>query len=384
MIHVNKATNYFSRTLAVALVAAGIVAATSAEKSSAPTCVSWPGAQPPNPGSSNWLRGVDVLSAHEAWVVGQFDPQNGDPTATLIAHWDGSAWQGTTGRHGVLTDVAALSRTDAWAVGYRHSAGPYRTIIMHWDGRFWRQLLPSPAGLLYGVAAISSNNVWAVGSQGSRSLILHWNGTKWKQVASPDPAGTRNVSALYAVAALSPARVWAVGEYSSGNVRKTLAVRWNGSRWRQVTSPNPAGTSGRNLNVLDSVTALSRTNVWAVGYDGATSSDRNTLIEHWNGRVWKHVPSPNPGGSNGSVLDDVTGVSPANVWAVGFYGPSTAHLGLVVHWNGIGWTQVATPDLGDPPGPTLSGVTTTPAGEVWAVGIYIKGGPQLSLAIRCS
>jgi hypothetical protein len=58
--------------------------------------------------------------------------------------------------------------------------------------------------------------------------------------------------------------------------------------------------------------------------------------------------------------------------------------GLVLRWNGSRWTQVATPDLGDFPGPNLSGVTTAPDGAVWAVGTFFKGGPQLSLAIRCS
>jgi hypothetical protein len=389
MIHVNKAVRCLSRIFAVALVSAGIVTATSAEKTSAPTCVSWPGVQPPNLGSSNWLRGVDVLSSHEAWAVGEFDPQNGAPTATLIAHWDGSAWQGTTGGGGILTDVAALSRTDAWAVGYRLSAGRYRAVILHWNGKVW-QWLPSSVGPLYGVAAISSGNAWAVGSQanpdghGSRSLVLHWNGTRWKRVASPNPGGLSNANAFYSVDAVSATRIWAVGEYTHGDVRKTLTARWNGSSWKHVASPNPVGTSGRNLNVLDGVAALSRTNVWAVGYDGAKSSDRNTLIEHWNGHAWKHVASPNPGASSGSVLADVAAVSPGNIWAVGSYGPSTAHKDLVVHWNGIAWMQVATPDLGDTPGPDLSGVTTTPGGEAWAVGRYFQGGPVLSLAIRCS
>jgi hypothetical protein len=381
----NRAAGRLSRAVAVMMAMAGIMAATSGAKAPAPACVSWPGAQPPNPGSSNWLRGADVLSSHQAWMVGEFDPQNGDPTATLIAHWDGSAWQGTTAGHGVLTDVAAVSSSNAWAVGYRQSAGPPRTIIVHWNGRFWNQLLPSPEGSLQGVAAISSKNVWAVGTQGHRTLILHWNGSSWKRVPSPNPGGLSNTNAFYAVDALSATRIWAVGEYTHGDVQKTLIARWNGSRWKHVVSPNPVGTSGRNLNVLDGVTALSRSNVWAVGFDGATSSERNTLIEHWNGRVWKHVASPNPGGSNGSVLDDVAGVSPSDVWAVGSYGTgvSIAHQSLVVRWNGTGWTQVTTPDPGDFPGPNLSGVTTTPGGAVWAVGRYFQGGPQLSLAIRC-
>jgi len=321
--------------------------------------------------------------------VGEFDPQNGDPTAALIAHWDGTQWQATTIGLGVLTDVAALSRTDAWAVGYRLVAGRYRAIIMHWNGKVWH-LLPTSVGPLYGVTAISSSNAWAVGSQarpdghGSSSLVLHWNGTRWKRVASPNPGGLSNANAFYSVDALSATRIWAVGVYTHGDVQKTLIARWNGSRWKHVASPNPVGTSGRNLNVLDGVAALSRTNVWAVGYDGVRSSDRNTLIEHWNGKAWKHIASPNPGASDGSVLTDVAAVSAGNIWAVGDYGPSTAHRDLVVHWNGSGWTQVATPDPGSAPGQNLSGVTTTPGGQAWAVGRYFDAGPVLSLAIRCS
>ena len=43
------------------------------------------------------------------------------------------------------------------------------------------------------MAATSASNAWAVGGYGSilasKTLIVHWNGTAWKQVPSPTPAG---------------------------------------------------------------------------------------------------------------------------------------------------------------------------------------------------
>ena len=64
------------------------------------------------------------------------------------------------------------------------------------------------SGGLSGVAATSASNAWAVGSTGSpKALILRWNGTAWKQVPSPAPAGSR----LSGVAATSASNAWAVG-----------------------------------------------------------------------------------------------------------------------------------------------------------------------------
>jgi len=161
-------------------------------------------------------------------------------------------------------------------------------------------------------------------------VILHWNGTAWKRVAIPNPGGV-----LYAVDASSPTHVWAVGEYTRGTVQKTLVVRWNGTKWKHVASPNPAGTTNRNLNILDSVTAISRANVWAVGYDASvTNSARNTLIEHWNGTRWKHVASPNPAGTStfdANHLNAVAAASAGSVWAVGSWAGTAGAGALAIH-----------------------------------------------------
>ena len=62
------------------------------------------------------------------------------------------------------------------------------------------------------MAAASASSAWAVGSTGNRlgsvqTLNLRWNGTVWRKVASPNPGG----SPLAGVAAVSAGSAWAVG-----------------------------------------------------------------------------------------------------------------------------------------------------------------------------
>jgi hypothetical protein len=108
------------------------------------------------------------------------------------------------------------------------------------------------------------------------------------RTTSPAPAASFTVSGLLTgVAATSARSAWAVGNTGSG---KTLIVRWNGSAWKQVRGPSPAGGAR-----LTGVAASSATSAWAVGYTDAASS--KTLILRWNGRAWNRVPSPSPAGS---------------------------------------------------------------------------------------
>jgi hypothetical protein len=332
----------------------------------APSCAGWTDVQPPNPDSyPPSLNAVAVLSSTNAWAVGSYDPLNGDPTVQLIDHWDGSRWHVLGLLGGALTSVAAVSRTNVWVAGYSYTRGLHG-FIEHREGTGWKQVaLPRHSGLIYGLAAISAANIWAVGEAG----VLHWNGTTWKHVRTPVPGGV-----LLAVDASSPTHVWAVG-YSGGTPAKTLVLRWNGARWKHVPSPNP----GTSLSILDSVTAISRDNVWAAGYDASVvNGPRRTLIEHWNGARWKHVPSPSPGnsdtGSSGSVLTGVAASSASSVWAVGGYSDGTGTLTLIARWNGTAWKQVPSPN---PAGTSafhsnaLGAVSAASASNVWAVGSWL-------------
>jgi len=182
------------------------------------------------------------------------------------------------------------------------------------------------------VAVLASCNAWAVGGYfngtgAEQTLIVHWNGSAWTQTASPNPGGPSNDNILVGVA-VTPARsAWAVGRYFNGNRTLTLIEHWNGTAWRQVASPNPAGGSP----VLSGVAATSARSAWAVGLSN-TAHVLRTLIEHWNGTAWRRVASPNPGGpSNENVLSGVAATSATNIWAVGLYSNGTATQTLALH-----------------------------------------------------
>lgn len=222
------------KALAVPLVLAGMLTGLGTGAASASTCVSWTGVQPPSTGTSgNALSSVAVLSSCNAWAVGDYS--NGTADQTLVEHWNGSTWTQVpspdpagASQNNTLTGVAAISSTNIWAVGSYISGTTGKTLVEHWNGTAWTQVAsPNPGGSfgdgLSGVAAVSSSNAWAVGSYSNgaapQTLILHWNGTAWKHVTSPNLTPPNFLSA---VAASSATNVWAVGYY--GEPRQPLAI----------------------------------------------------------------------------------------------------------------------------------------------------------------
>lgn len=222
---------------------------------------------------------------------------------------------------------------------------------------------------LLGVAALSGNNVWAVGwaqdpngpSYVKRTLIQHFNGNLWSIVPSPN----RNndvISELHSVSGTSANDVWAVGFSHNGNFpSRTLIQHWDGTQWRIVPSPSPDS----QLNELRGVVALSANNAWAVGYRGGTNNATplETLILHWDGVSWRQVASPNvPGGAN--QLSGITATSSNNVWAVGSAGGSP----LSIQWDGNAWNVVTTQVGSGLSSERFTAVSATASNDVWAVG----------------
>jgi hypothetical protein len=109
------------------------------------------------------------------------------------------------------------------------------------------------AGALAGITPVVAS---ASTVEASASTCVGWTG-----VQPPSP-GTN--SSLAGVAVLSPCNAWAVGYFYKGTANQTLIEHWNGTAWKQVTSPNPGGSSDNNF--LYGVAATSSTNAWAVGF----------------------------------------------------------------------------------------------------------------------
>ncbi|MEP6993178.1 MAG: hypothetical protein ABI968_01560 [Acidobacteriota bacterium] len=233
--------------------------------------------------------------------------------------------------------------------------------------------LPSGDSSLGAIAAVTPNDMWAVGSSldGSRhTLTEHWNGTAWSIVASPD--GPQPTNFLMAVDALSTGDVWAVGFSASANPfdpqSKTVVEHWNGAGWGVVPSPNPPLPRGfESSNELFGVAAASPNDVWAVGhtYD---FSDGQSLILHWDGVEWTDMSTPDPGLAG--WLNGIEVVSPNDVWAVGWNSVDFVQVNLIKHWDGTSWSVVDAPNVGNFVN-QLESVSASSPNDVWAVGFHL-------------
>jgi hypothetical protein len=274
-----------------------------------------------------------------------------------------------------LTAATAAAANDVWAVGdYMASSGFDQTLIEHWNGNSW-SVVPSPSpgqtnNFLLAVAKVpKTNQLWAVGEYdtgpySAESMIEHWDGSKWSSIPNPNP-GTQG-NELSGIVALSATNAWAVGvQYNNSSSNLTLIEHWDGKSWQVISSPNPGILS----NYLYAVAAVSAHDIWAVGYDDMVVGGA-LLTEHWNGKSWSVVSDPTGPGDSNNVLTSIARIPNTNhFWAVGSY-VSTKNLdqSLVERWNGTSWTIIPSPNSGN--GTILNSVTAFATNNAWAVGYY--------------
>jgi hypothetical protein len=165
-------------------------------------------------------------------------------------------------------------------------------------------------------------------------------------VSSPTVTGSN----LSAVSAVSPTEIWAVGSDSTG----PLIENFNGTNWSVATATAVSGGS------LNGVSALSSNAVWAVG-----KSTSGPLVEFFNGTSWKVETTPTIPGGGGS-LDAVTAISPTDVWAVG----GSASGDLIENFNGTSWSIVQAP--ASTAKAALTGISAISSADIFAVGTAPK------------
>lgn len=326
------------------------------------------------------VRSMSAVNGSDMWAVG-WAVTSDQGTVPLAEHWDGAAWQVTrTPLHrrrpfGNLDAVSAPAPDDVWAVGASSVTqyGSGRALAEHWNGKRWQVIPTNTYGFgtseLTAVTAAAPDDVWAVGyyydSGGSGTVIEHWNGSAWTVVDHANPADAY-LASLSGVSAVAADNVWAVGSYldqSSNDV--TLVEHWNGKRWQPVKSPNVQGAS---WNVLQAVSARSRNDVWATGsYSMSNQGPRLSLTDHWDGTQWSIVDSPQPPGGTNSSLYGVAALGADDVWAAGFYRSGGHSRPFSEHWNGTGWTVVDMPNPGGDDS-YVWGVAALSADDVWAAG----------------
>lgn len=152
----------------------------------------------------------------------------------------------------------------------------------------------------------------------------------WRRVASPNPSDQGNY--LTALETISLRDIWAVGAaYRPISTPGTLTEHWDGSAWSVIPSPN----FNRGYNELYGVSAVSSSDVWAVGYHNiALYGSEKTMAVHWNGTKWTIVPTRNIG-EDANELRAVAALSSDDVWAVGFGASTSNKVGrvLIEHWD---------------------------------------------------
>lgn len=294
---------------------------------------SWEIVASPNPISANYsfLYSVTCVSSTQCWTVGTYN--NGSVFQTLIERWDGTSWtivaspNSSTTRDAILYAVTCVSSSDCWTVGYSTNETYYaQTFVERWNGTRWT-IVASPnattiqANFLYGVTCVATADCWAVGyiytNSGTtfQTLIEHWDGISWSIVESPNTLPTQS-NVLYGVTCVSATDCWAVGSYNNGIAEQTLTQRWDGISWVTVASPS---TSTTQTNVFKTVTCISASDCWGVGYYINASSIYQTVIQRWDGTSWTTVTSPNTSPAQGNILAAVTCLSATDCWSVGYY-----------------------------------------------------------------
>jgi hypothetical protein len=207
--------------------------------------------------------------------------------------------------------------------------------------------LPGTAGNFLAVsAAPHSSDLWVTGENrsGSVRFVARRHNGKWQR--KKVPAGL----SLATIAAGSAKVVWAGGTTPTD---APWLGRWHGTSMRAVTL---AGINA--FGSINSISASSANNAWAVGRLNTASPPSAAVAEHWNGKTWKAAPLP----AGVAQLENVSTSSPTNAWAISSGPPNT-----IVHWNGTSWKVSDTA----PTSVSLDSIATSSPKRAVAVGSIV-------------
>ncbi len=146
--------------------------------------------------------------------------------------------------------------------------------------------------------------------------------------------------------------------------------------WQQVDSPN----ADARYNALQGLAVRTAGDAWAVGSYYPDAGGELTLILHWDGMQWSLVPSPNREPALFNRLNAVAALAADDAWAVGQTVVSGETQALLAHWDGVAWRLVSSPDLGTTS--ALLGITALGPQDIWAVGYYGSDWPPQALALH--
>ncbi len=332
----------------------------------------------PQDGADRSLSAVTCTSTTDCVAVGS---ARAFTSRTLVEHWNGTAWSivaspSSPSSSVDLTGVSCTASTNCFAVGtYSVDNFPTSTqhpLIEHWNGTRWSTLVvPTPPGapdnILTKVSCTTAQSCVAVGLSSDLSanlpsgspLIEKWNGANW----SLSRGATRSDAAaeeLLGVDCTSSTNCVAVGVFLSAltGAVGTLVEKFGGTAWSVVPSPSRRGP---RIGGLSGVACPSTTSCFAVG-----ASQSGALIEHWDSTAWSITPNPDARGPFSAGLESIACPTVSSCVAVGGKTDASGFRPLIEHWNGTGWSDMASPHLTSDS--NLTGVACPAATGCFAVG----------------
>lgn len=361
-------------------------------------CTSWQLVSGQNPGNiADQLADIFAIDSHNIWVAGTVaDTSTSRDNRTLVEHWNGTSWSVVPSQNpspepdgypDSLDRISGSSASDIWGVG--DGLGGF---LEHWNGSSWNAVdTPVVPPTIYSywfssVSSLSPADAWTVGhstsrnfspGNGEQALTAHWDGKVWSVVKSPDLHADLNGTELYDVVALTHDNVWAVG-YTSSRSQSQLALieHWDGKSWHVVASPQPQGSDLTSAATLWSLSALGPDDIWAGGYY-IVSGLNHYLLEHWDGHAWNLV-SPSPTQQGKAFIRQVVAVSDRDVWGLD-------DNNTLLHWSGTSWSSSPFPDV-EQNGYAIGRMAVLPGDQLWLVGTARNPtgpGPRTLIARSC-
>lgn len=222
---------------------------------------------------------------------------------------------------GWLLNVGGTGPEALLAVGGAPDGG----VVWRWNGSVWSEDVDVPAVPLLNWTQAFATEEWIVGNEGT---VLRHDATGYRLSEAPTEEN------LWGVWGDSPSDLWAVGGSGFMGSEATI-LRYDGSAWRQITTPE---LTRAGVRAFFKVWGRAADDVWIVGQAG--------VVLHWDGSAFEELFV---GASDDLIA--VWGLADGRVAVVGGRGNARCFLSDGYVPGGTEWREVS---LG--PAPGLNGV----------------------------
>jgi hypothetical protein len=216
------------------------------------------------------------------------------------------------------------------------------------------------------LACPRADDCWAAANMDAGGgKLFHFDGHSWKSAVSPRAA------VLYGIDCVDASDCWAVGSsVSASGHGKTFAEHYNGRLWTAVSTPNAPTWPDSGLTA---VACTTKEECWASGEGanyGSTPSTGALLMLHYDGTAWHRAlaTAPQEGPYDGTAYLNCP--SAAQCVLLTIYptsGGGDAEAGEI--YNGARWSALAVP-----PGVLVQGASCPSVDNC-----YIIGGPNFNV-----